>query len=114
MANYKIGQILTAKQDHEIERALTGEKVQVPKGSKIIIGADKWGHHFRDLSLQPLGEEDTVNGFDAEGIATWLCGYLSSRYDLQSMLEDYDITRKDFKDSIVEALEEIGFYDEED
>ena len=40
MADYKIGQILTSTEDVEIEKALSGEKVKIPKGNKIIIGAD--------------------------------------------------------------------------
>lgn len=44
---YKIGQILISNQDVEVEKALSGEKVVIPKGNKIIIGADKLAHHLR-------------------------------------------------------------------
>lgn len=48
MTEYKIGQILTSKFDTEVELALSGEKVKIPKGNKIIIGADKFAHHIKD------------------------------------------------------------------
>ena len=56
MADYKIGQILTSTEDVEIEKALSGEKVKIPKGNKIIIGADKFAHHIRNGFIQPLAE----------------------------------------------------------
>ena len=45
---YKVGQILTSKEDVEVEMALSGEKVIIPKGNKIIIGADNLAHHIRN------------------------------------------------------------------
>lgn len=38
---YKIGQILTSNCDIEVEK-MFGEKVIIPKGNKIIIGADEY------------------------------------------------------------------------
>ena len=32
MADYKIGQILTSTEEVEIEKALSGERVKIPKG----------------------------------------------------------------------------------
>ena len=43
---YKIGQILTSNCDVEVEKALSGDKVVIPKGNKIIIGADNLAHHL--------------------------------------------------------------------
>ena len=60
---YKIGQILTSNQDVEVEKALSGEKVVIPKGNKIIIGADKLAHHLRTGMIQPLGTAE-VEGYD--------------------------------------------------
>ena len=45
---YKIGQIITSNEDVEIEKVLSGEKVIIPKGNKIIIGADKFAHHIKN------------------------------------------------------------------
>ena len=56
MADYKIGQILTSTEEVEIEKALSGEKVKIPKDNKVIIGADKLAHHIRNGFIQPLAE----------------------------------------------------------
>lgn len=116
MANYKIGQILTANRDIELERSLSGEKVKIPKGANAIIGADGYAHHFYGGFLQHVGTNDKIEGFDAPGIAYWLYLQLSSRFDLDRMLEDDEYNRHDFEDAIAEALEEIGLNspDEED
>lgn len=53
---YKIGQILTSTEDVEVEKALSNEKVIIPKGNKVIIGADKLAHHIRNGMMQPLAE----------------------------------------------------------
>lgn len=37
MADYKIGQILTSTEDVEIEKALSGEKVIIPKVTRLLL-----------------------------------------------------------------------------
>ena len=106
---YKIGQILTSKEDLEVEKALSGEKVIVPKGNKIIIGADKFAHHIRNGMIQPLQEGSEVKGYDASGIAEYLYIYLRNHFEIDDMLENYDDTKERFIEEIEYALEEIGF-----
>lgn len=106
---YKIGQILTATEDIEVERTLSGEKVIIPKGNKAIIGADNLAHHFRDGLIQPLAKSATVEGYDAEGLAEYLLKVLESRFPIREMAEDYGIIRDDILDEIECALDEIGF-----
>lgn len=106
---YKIGQILTSKEDVEVEKALSGEKVIVPKGNKIIIGADEFAHHIRNGMIQPLQEGSEVNGYDASGIAEYLYIYLRNHFEIDDMLENYDDTKERFMEEIEYALEEIGF-----
>lgn len=106
---YKIGQILTSKEDVEVEKALSGEKVTIPKGNKIIIGADKLAHHIRNGMMQPLPENSEVKGYDASGIAEYLYIYLRNHFEIDEMLEGYDDTKERFMEEIEYALEEIGF-----
>lgn len=106
---YKIGQILTMTMDMEVEKALSGAKVIIPKGSKIIIGADNLAHHLRDGSIQPLAKTDKVEGYDAAGLAEYLLKILESRFPIREMAEDYDIEEKAFQDEIEYALDDIGF-----
>ncbi|MCD7996477.1 MAG: hypothetical protein LUH21_04505 [Clostridiales bacterium] len=104
---YKIGQILTFSQDVEIEKALSGEKVIIPKGNKIIIGADKLAHHISTGMIQPLPEGTEVRGYDCEGIAEYIFTCLRCHLPLGEMMEDYDLSKKDVIDEIEYALEEI-------
>lgn len=106
---YRVGQILTSKEDVEVEKALSGEKVIIPKGNKIIIGADNLAHHIRNGMMQPLPEESEVNGYDASGIAEYLYIYLRNHFEIDEMLEGYDDTKERFMEEIEYALEEIGF-----
>lgn len=105
---YKIGQILVSNQDVEVEKALSGEKVVIPKGNKVIIGADNLAHHIHTGMIQPLGDAE-VKGYDAEGLAEYLLIVLKAHFPLADMLEDYDIEEKDLKDEIEYALDDIGF-----
>mgnify|MGYP003509960431 CR=1 FL=1 len=105
---YKIGQILTSNCDVEVEK-MFGEKVIIPKGNKIIIGADKSAHHFRNGMVQPLQEDIVVDGYDTEGIAEYLTKKLSAIFPLEEMLGDYDIKKARFEEEIVFFLNDIGF-----
>lgn len=107
MADYKIGQILTSKEDVEIEKAISGEKVTIPKGNKVIIGADKLAHHIRNGYVQPLAEGSTVNGYDTNGIAEYLYIVLRNHLPIDEMMEDYEISKQDIIDEIECALDEI-------
>lgn len=106
---YKIGQILTSSQEVEVEKALSGEKVIIPKGNKIIIGADHLAHHIKNGMIQPLSKNITVKGYDANGMAEYLFTYLSFHFPLDEMLENYDDTKDRFIEEIESGLNEIGF-----
>lgn len=105
---YKIGQILTSDQDVEVRKALSDEKVILPKGNKVIIGADKLAHHISTDTIQPLGDAE-VKGYDSEGLAEYLAMALMARLPISEMLNDYDLDEKAFKEEIVYALDDIGF-----
>lgn len=109
MATYKIGQILTSTEEVRVKKALSNETVVIPKGNKIIIGPDKLAHHLRNGMIQPLCKDDTVEGYDAEGLATYLTMFLKSHFPLSDMFEDYGIEEKVFKDELEYALDDIGF-----
>lgn len=106
---YKIGQILTSNCDVEVEKALSGDKVVVPKGNKIIIGADNLAHHLRNGMIQPLAENIEVKGYDSEGIAEFIFSWVSRFYPIDEMFEDYEVDEKEFISEIEYALDEIGF-----
>ena len=106
---YKTGQILISKYDMEAETELSGEKIIIPKGNKIIIGADNFAHHISTGLIQPLGDNAVVKGYDAEGISMWLYIYLCRYCEINDMLEDCDDTKEHFMEVIKSGLNEIGF-----
>ena len=83
---YKIGQILISSRDVEVEKALSGEKVIIPKGNKIIIGADKLAHHIRDGMIQPLADGSEVDGYDDTGIAKYIFMYVLNSDNLLKIM----------------------------
>lgn len=106
MANFKIGTMLIVSADVEL-KDFFGDKTLVKKGTKIWIGADNLAH-YQDGSIQRLAEDSTVRGYDGEGIAERIYMQLVSRFPLNEVEEDYEISSKDIKDEIVYALDELG------
>ncbi len=109
---YKIGQILTSNRDIEVERELSGEKVIIPKGNKIIIGADKLAHHMMNGMIQPLSENIEVKGYDTNGISEFIFKWMSNQLPLIEMLEYCEVDKEEFRYEIESALKEIGFLEE--
>lgn len=105
---YRIGEILVTKEDTELTSAISETKTIVPKGTRIMIGADKLAHHFGTGIIQPLQDDAEVNGYDTEGIAKAIIYSLGVRFPLKEMFEDYDIDEEDFKDEIDFALSEYA------
>ena len=104
---YKIGQILTSKKDIEVEKALSGEKVIIPEGSKIIIGSDGFAYYIRTGMIQPLAEGDKVEGYDNNGLAEYIYTYLRNHLPLDEMLESYYEDKQSFIEEVECALDEI-------
>lgn len=109
MGIVKIGQIIESKVEIKVEKALSGEVVTIPKGNKVIIGADGFAYHLRNGMIQPLAEDMEVKGYDAAGIARYLYERLSVRFAIDKMLEDYDDSEEDFIEEIEYHLRDIGF-----
>lgn len=106
---YKIGQILKFTEDFETTKALSKEKVVIPKGTKVIVGADNLAHHISNDMIQPLGEDVTVKGYDIEGITKWIVRCLSLYMPLKEMLESCECEEDELTSEIESALYEIGF-----
>lgn len=109
MSEVRIGQIITSKVDTEIEEAISGEKVFVPKGNRVIIGADGFAHHLKNGMIQPLGKDMEVKGYDAAGIAIYLYEKLKCHFEIDEMLENYDLDKYNFMSEIEYYLDDIGF-----
>lgn len=106
---YKIGQVMELAEDMETTKALSEQKVIIPKGSQFIIGADNFVHYLRDGMMQPWLDDIEIKGYDTEGISRFIVMYLDSQIDLDEMLEDRNMTMDEFAEEIECALGEIGF-----
>lgn len=107
---YNIGQVLTAKDNIEIERCF-GTKDVIKKGTKIYIGADNFAHH-KDGTIQPLENNTEVEGYSVSGLADFIWFYIRNFTPIdEELLEDYDETPDCVKNAIMDALEELGMYD---
>lgn len=111
---YKYGELLVSQVDTEVEKALSGEKVKIPKGNKVVVGFDGLAHHIRNSCIQPFAEGTKIEGFCNDGIVEIVYLYLLNRLPLREMLDGFDLTADDVKDAIIEALEEIGLYSKKD
>lgn len=107
---YNIGQNFTAKENIEVEGCLGTKKI-VKKGTKIYIGADNFAHHI-DGTIQPLGDNVEVKGYSVSGLADFIWLYIRNFTPIdENILEDYDETPNCVKNAIMDALEELGMYD---
>ena len=105
---YKVGQILTSNTEVVVEKALSGDKVTIPKGNKIIIGADKLAHHIRDGMIQPLADGSEVKGYDSSGLAEYIYICMKAHLPITEWMEDYEISKNEIVEEIEGALDEIG------
>lgn len=95
----------------------------IQKGTVLFAGADKKHPCYHMLNGKILlinkDEKEITDGYSVTGIAEWIYQHISATWNIDEMLEnvaDYEETSlaeqiKAFKQSIGEALEELGFYD---
>ena len=107
---YKIGEILTSNREVTVEKCISGEKVVLPEGNKVIIGADRLAHHIKTGAIQALAKDIEVKGYDREGLAEWIFDYMSVHLPIFDMETEFELTDADIRQTIDDALEEIGFY----
>lgn len=103
---FKQGQVVVANQDIELELA-SGEKEIIKKGSKAVVGFDRYMHHYNG-KIQGFTDDVVIEGVSAGGLTQYLIDYLRARTPLREMLEDYDLNEESFGQTIFEAFEEIG------
>ena len=114
MIKYNIGQMLTLSKDVELQGMLSDSKKVKKKGTKLFIGADKKlpMAMFLDGDINLLDKENTeIDGYSVDGLSEYIYIWLENRFPIGEMLEDYDGTKKEFKEVIADALEELGMYD---
>ena len=105
---YKIGEILISNREVTVEKCISGEKVVLPEGNKVIIGADRLAHHIKTGAIQTLTTGTEVSGYDSDGIAEFIYLWMSTQLPVNEIETYWDLGENTIKDIIAEALEEIG------
>ena len=110
MANYKVGEMFIVSADVEL-KDFFGDKTLVlaNKGTKLWIGADNLAH-YQNGTIQPLAKDSTVQGYDDRGIAERILLQLKTDLPLYEMCEEHKVSSEDIKESIEDALDELGIY----
>lgn len=110
-AMFKYGQLMVSNQDIVIEKALSGDKVTIPKGSRVVVGFDGLAHHLDNGFIQPFAKNCTLAGFSSSGIVEVVMDCLFNRFPMEEMCEGYDVKQEEIRQEILDALEEIGLYE---
>lgn len=102
----KIGREVIIEEDFEIEGLK--DKKQVKKGDKGFVDSRGFVHYLTGEARGKMQKIDRVEmkGYDTGNIAEIILIYLNY-FGIKDMLNDYDIDKKDFKEKIEEALDEI-------
>lgn len=106
---YKIGQILTLSQDMVAEKALSGDKNIIPKGTQVMIGPDGLAHYMHNGCIQPLPEDAEVKGYDVKGLAEYLVKGLKEYLPWEDITEEYPIDEEELTEELKYRLYDIGF-----
>lgn len=107
-AMFKYGQLMVSNQDIVIEKVLSGDKVTIPKGSRVVVGFDGLAHHLDNGFIQPFAKNCILAGFSSSGIIEVIQNCLFSHFPIKEMCEDYEIDPDDIRKELIYALDEIG------
>lgn len=110
---YGIGQILVFTEDVPTRRALSDTVETIKKGTKVIVGADRFVR-YPDGSVQKIDDDIEITGYSTQGLASFILNYLCNNIcGFSEMLEEWeeDITEHCITENIADALEELGMYD---
>lgn len=105
-----IGQRIRFTKDVEVEKCF-GTKDIIKKDSIAWVGADGLIHHKNSM-IQSFADKEEIKGYSVEGLADFIWLYIRNHTCIdENLLEDYDETSGNIKEAIMNALEELGFYD---
>jgi len=106
-----IGQLFMFKEDFEIE-GIMGTNVVLKEGTIFQVSADRF-LITRDGKCIAPDDSMEIEGYSAKGIADKIYEKLDLKFGVGDVLEmEYGITsEEDVKNTIIDALEELSFYD---
>lgn len=105
-----IGERIRFTKDVEVEKCF-GTKDVIKKGTVAYTGADGFIHHKNGM-IQKFADDEEVKGYSVKGLAEFVWLYIRNNTCVdENLLGDYDDSSENVKDAIMDALEELGFYD---
>lgn len=105
-----IGQRIVLTEDIEVKKCFGANDV-IKKGSIAWVGADGLVH-YKNSMIQKFTDDEEIKGYSVEGLADYIWLYIRNYTCIdENLLEDYDESSENVKEAIMNALEELGFYD---
>lgn len=105
---YKIGQEVKSDVEYIIKTEVSNKAITVKKGDAGFVDSRGWIHYLNGEARGKINIADVqVDGYDCENIARMIMGRLIVNYDLESVLDDYDISVDDVKEEIEDILSDI-------
>lgn len=115
----RIGEKITLIKDLEVEGL---ETAVLKEGTDLYVGADKKFFYMENSKLLKIPEGVEISdGYSAEGLSDWIYRRISAEMELDEFLEniadeletEFSEQVEVFKNLIVEALTDLGFYGED-
>lgn len=115
----RIGEKVTLTKDIKVEGLTTSI---IKEGTDLYVGADKEFFYMVNSKLLKIPEDIEISdGYSAKGISDWIYQRIRAETDLDRFLEymadeletEFSEQVEVYKNSIVEALTDLGFYGED-
>ncbi|WP_195938703.1 hypothetical protein [Romboutsia sp. 1001713B170131_170501_G6] len=104
----KIGQEIIEKQDYEIEKMISKDKIKIKVGDKGFVDSRGRVNYTTGAGRGAIVNYDLeVKGYDHENIAKMIFNRLNAVYGLETYLEDEEIEYKEFVEEIEDVLMDI-------
>lgn len=105
---FKIGQEVKSDVEYIIKTEFRNKAITVKKGDTGYVDSRGWIHYLNGEARGKINVADVeVEGYDFENIARMIMARLILNYDLESILDDYDISKDDVKEEIEDLLSDI-------
>ena len=100
----KVGQEIVITKDFTLKSCLGTKVLEVKKGDKAYVDRNGCVHYITGQArgmIQNVNAE--INGFDYENISKIIFNRLGNIYNINELLDDYDID----KDRVIEEIEDV-------
>lgn len=105
---YKIGQKVTVSKEHTIKSDVCGTEYTLKAGDTGFVDSLGWVHFLNGEGKGKINMDDLpVKDYDCTNIARLIMNRLCMDYNLEEILEDYNILPEEFEGTIEAQISEI-------